>query len=113
MNYSLNADDELLIPVINFRALKDYSELEGVKFSSKYAPITNAQQEINFNFDEKGVVMESSFAVVDSIGPPTKPKYIHFSKPFYLFIKRTDADYPYFNLWIDNNGILEEEKRNK
>lgn len=109
--YNLNSDDELLIPAIRFKALRKYTELQGVKFSSAFGAIGLMEQVINFNFDRKGVVMESMMEVVDSVSIPPKPKLLHFYKPFYLFIKEANAPYPYFNLWVSDVSILERKKR--
>lgn len=107
-NYRLNAPDELKIPIIRFNTSKEYKELNGLVFSSKYGSIESFEQFINFNFDEKGVVMESTVQVTDSLGGEIKPKMILFNKPFYLYIKEEKAPYPYFNLWVANTGILEK-----
>ena len=109
--YQLNMEDELLIPAIKFKALRDYTELRGLEFSSKYGPIDIFSQAISFDFDRSGVVMESNVEVADSIGMPQKPKLLHFSKPFYLFIKEANAPYPYFNLWVSDVSILERRKK--
>ncbi len=109
--YQLNMEDELLIPVIKFKALHEYKELIGVKFSSDYGPIDSFSQAISFDFDRNGVVMESNVSVADSVGMPQKPKLLHFSRPFYLFIKEANAPYPYFNLWVSDASILERRKK--
>lgn len=108
--YSLNAEDELIIPVINFKASKEYPELKGLQFSSRYGPIDAFNQNIQFIFDEKGVAMESTVAVSDSVGKPQKPKILHYNRPFYLYIKEASAPYPYFNLWVSDIDILEKTK---
>lgn len=108
-SYNLNADDELVIPVIKFQALRNYTELERLEFSSSYGPIDLFEQTVNFNFDRNGVVLESSVEIFDSIAMPQKPKMLHFDKPFYLYIKEGNASHPYFNLWVSGTGILERK----
>lgn len=109
--YQLNMEDELLIPVIKFNVLHEYKELSGLKFSSDYGPIDIFSQAISFNFDRSGVVMESNVTVADSVGMPQRPKLLHFSRPFYLFIKEANAPYPYFNLWVSDVSILERRRK--
>jgi hypothetical protein len=108
-NYILNDVDELKIPIIRFNTVKQYSELLGLKFSSKYGTIEEFDQIIKFNFDEKGVVMESEVSMTDSLGGKITPKLLLYNRPFYLYIKEEKASYPYFNLWVENSGILEKE----
>jgi hypothetical protein len=81
----------------------------GLEFSSKYGTIEEFDQAIKFNFDEKGVVMEAEISICDSAGGEIKPKLLLFNRPFYLYIKEEKASNPYFNLWIENSGILEKE----
>jgi hypothetical protein len=107
--YNLNAEDELLIPVVRFKASRNYSELKGLNFSSRYGAIGSFDQAINFHFDRKGVVMEANVEAYDSVGMPQKPKLLHFYKPYYLFIKEADSPYPYFNLWVSDTHILERK----
>jgi hypothetical protein len=108
--YNLNAEDELIIPVIKFKASHTYSEVKGLEFSSNYGPIDIFEQAVNFNFDRKGVVLEADVSMADSVGMPQKPKLLHFDKPFYLYIREINASHPYFNLWISDPEILEKIK---
>jgi hypothetical protein len=110
LTYNLNTEDELIIPVIKFRAQHNYSEVNGLKFSSNYGPIDVCEQTIKFNFDRKGVVLEAEVSIPDSVGMPQKPKLLHFDKPFYLYIKEANASYPYFNLWVSDTEMLEVKK---
>jgi len=108
--YNLNTEDELIIPVISFKATRNYSELQGLEFSSNHGPIDAFEQTINFNFDRKGVVLEAEVSMWDSVGAPQKPKLLHFDKPFYLYIKEEKASHPYFNLWVSDTAILEKKE---
>lgn len=108
--YNLNTEDELIIPVIRFKAMHNYSELQGLEFSSNYGPIDAFEQTINFSFDRKGVVLEAEVSMWDSVGAPQKPKLLLFDKPFYLYIKEEKASHPYFNLWVSDTAILEKKE---
>ncbi len=107
--YNLNTEDELIIPAIRFKAFRAYSDLNGLEFSSTYGPLDFFEQTINFRFNRKGVALQADVSTPDSVGMPQKPKYLHFNKPFYLYIKEADAPYPYFNLWISDPEILERK----
>lgn len=105
--YTLGEADELRIPIIRFNVTNQFSELNGIKFSEKYAPIEIMEQSINFNFDEKGVQMESEMVISDSASLSSIPKLLHYNKPFYLYIKEKQAPFPYFNLWVNSSNIME------
>ena len=109
VSYNLNGEDELIIPVIRFKTQNEYAEASGLEFSSKYGAMEVFEQAISFNFDRKGVVMESNVGMVDSVGAPQKPKMLHFDRPFYLYIKEKNASHPYFNLWVSDAEILESK----
>lgn len=105
--YHLHSQDELLIPSIKFKTQKDFDDLTGLEFSKKYGTITSFEQSIVFDFNEKGVIVQSIVAATDSMGvDQPKAKKLIFDKPFYLFIREKNALYPYFNLWVENDSIL-------
>lgn len=108
--FNLNEEDELIMPVIRFKALRNYSEVHGLEFSSTYGPIDTFEQTINFSFDRKGMVLEAEVSMWDSVGAPQKPKLLHFDRPFYLYIKEDKASHPYFNLWVSDTAILEKKE---
>jgi len=112
-HYFLGESDELLIPIIKFKKTRNYSELSGIEFSSKFGPIETFEQSINFDFNERGVVMEAEVMGFDSVATPAKPKLLHFNKPFYLFIRQAGSSYPYFNLWVADPEILDKKKKSK
>lgn len=107
--YNLSTEDELVIPAIRFKASRNYGELQGITFSSKYGPIDQVTQAIEFGFDRRGVVLESDVSASDSVGPPSTPRLLHFNRPFYLYIKEEKATHPYFNLWVSDTAILEKK----
>jgi len=109
--FNLNAEDELIIPVIRFNARREYTEVKGLEFSSKYGPVDVLEQDLNFSFDRKGVVLDATVQMADSTGMPQKPKLLHFNKPFYLYIKERKASHPYFNVWVSDVEILQKKKK--
>ena len=71
--------------------------------------ITSAVQNIRFQMDEKGVRLKSESHIsigCSANGPPRIDYFLIFDKPFLLLLQRTDAEMPYFALWVDNAELL-------
>lgn len=106
--------DEVRIPVISFHLISDIKELIGKDFFVQDSAhlIIEAWQRNAFVLNENGAKVESESEMTEeAMEEPAEaeqpsPKYFHFNKPFYIFLKRTDADYPYFSLYISNNELL-------
>jgi hypothetical protein len=53
--------------------------------------------------------MDRSGAQVDSTGyvlAKSASRLFHFDQPFLICLKRRDADYPFFLMWVDNAELL-------
>ena len=110
------AGDWLEIPRIDFDLARTYTELIGLKLqvqnpelADKDFYVLQAKQDIRFVLNEEGVTLESEAAIVMGCGATGEPEPIHimvFDKPFLIMIKRTQADQPYFALWIANPELL-------
>jgi serine protease inhibitor len=111
-----NEDDKVEIPLIEFNLAKTFDEISGSNFTSDQRSfiITELFQRNAFVLNENGAEVESEveFVVVESaeeIGEP-KPKMMIFDKPFVVFLKRKDAENPYFGIYIANNELLKQIK---
>ena len=96
----------LMIPVLDFEIMREYSELYGKAIRSKNPRFDGtgfaiARQHIRFKLDETGAVLKSEAIFAGSIG-----QNMIFDKPFLIMIQRTDSNKPYFALWIDNAELL-------
>jgi len=95
------------IPLIDFRLLKDYDELVGLRTCGAN-PIVLAQQMIRFKLDEKGAKLKSE-AVADIASADVEdhsPPQLIFDKPFLVIMERQGLPHPYFALWVDNPELL-------
>lgn len=81
---------------------------EGAKLLGK------AEQRVDFELTEKGaqlrVVVEHN---LDPFGeppppPPMVPRKFVFDRPFFVFLWRDNADWPYFGAWIGDDSALEK-----
>jgi len=37
---------------------------------------------------------------------PKEPKHFYFGRPFFLYLKKRDAQHPFFVMWVDNAELL-------
>jgi hypothetical protein len=113
--YGFNAEDILSIPEVKFNIETHYKQLEGQIFFMKSAVwfIKIAYQRTGFILNETGAVAESealmrtdtmSISLEKKILP--KPKKMVFDKPFYIILKRTDSENPYFVMRVANAELL-------
>ena len=113
--------DVLKVPKFNFDLTRRYVELERKKLlttNPKVAPdlvVLSALQNVRFQFDEKGVRLrsESHIAIGCAASPPPPPTrhIMVFDKPFLVLLQRSDADVPYFALWVGNAELLVKAKK--
>ena len=110
---SIVPQSSLMVPVLNFDLLRSFTELYGKPIRSNNpniagTPFVVALQQIRFRFDEKGAVLKSEAGGAGGGGSPKKPRPLNliFNKPFLIMIKKTDAEMPYFALWVDNTELL-------
>ena len=66
--------------------------------------------------NEVGVELESESEIVcEAMCAPgpfeemEKPKILDFNEPFLLFMRKKNAEMPYFLLWIQDGYLLEKE----
>lgn len=101
----MSNSSELKIPKINFKLTHEFTEIIGKRIiNSDRDFISKAIQSIDFKLNEKGATLDS-YAVVDKLKGIGGTNY-HFNKPFILFLKENDSNYPYFMIYIDNDELL-------
>lgn len=112
-NVYFNDDDKVEVPIIEFNLEKTFGQFIGSKFRSSMTEfiIKEAYQRNAFILDENGTEIKSEavFAVEESAAEEfekPKPKKMIFNKPFVVFLKRKDADNPYFGVYIANDELL-------
>jgi len=98
------ANDELRIPEMFWRIDHRFRELIGkvVANSAPPMPIVEALQTIEFRLDRSGVVLESD----SRMAVASAPRYFEFNRPFLVYVKKRDAERPFFVMWVDNAELL-------
>lgn len=114
-NVNFNDGDKVEIPIIEFNIEKIFGQFIGSKFSSEITEfeVIEAYQRNAFILNENGAEVESEalFAVEEALEEfeKPKPKMMIFNKPFVVFLKRKDADNPYFGVYIANDELLKKK----
>ena len=105
-------EDKLAIPELQYAIKNTYSMIEGQEFVTyDKTPhfVYEANQHISFCLNQNGVaVSDFSRIGVDSMStfPKAKPKSFVFDKPFFFMLKRKDALYPYYAMYIRNTELM-------
>jgi hypothetical protein len=106
--YAMIEEDMFSLPSIQFNIETSYKQLEGQRFSvnGKKHTIEGSRQRTVFVLNENGAIAESqAMSWLDSVGI-AHPKKMIFDKPFYIILKRVDANNPYFVMKVDNTELM-------
>ncbi len=107
--------DIVKIPKMNYDIHREYAELEHSKLKIKNPKIAqdlfilSAEQLIRFQMDEEGVKLRSESHMYFGCSASYKPVPEHimiFDKPFLVLLKNSNADVPYFAMWVSNPELL-------
>ncbi|WP_196889229.1 serpin family protein [Aureivirga sp. CE67] len=103
-------NDVLKIPIIKFNLEQSFEELSSTKLLSKKDTLNldYIKHHVAFLLDEKGAKIKSE----SSIGMKTEerefqPKEFLFDKPFLIFFKNKNNEFPYFAVKIDNTEFMD------
>jgi hypothetical protein len=106
----LHAKDDLRVPVIELACDGELRRQLGglIYFQGEGVPwhIVQARSSMALKVDEKGVKFaETAEMVADPFGePPAKiaphPRWFWFDRPFFLFLWRDGAEWPYAGVWF-------------
>jgi hypothetical protein len=108
--------DEFRMPSLNLSYDREYKALIGQSFAnakfSDYS-ISKMVEKINFKMDYKGARIENE-ATIGAAGASMpdkdepKPKLFYLNKPFWVIMKRTDSNNPFFLLGVNNINVMEK-----
>lgn len=94
--------DELRVPEMFWRLDHRLEELIGKGLGNVGLPIVDAWQKIEFRLDRSGAMVESDALVF----PAAVPRRFVLDKPFLIYMKKRDAEQPFFVMWVDNAELL-------
>ena len=101
--------DVLEVPCININYTINYDELCGETIKNGNGEyIEYALQNIRFSLNETGGFLENETLIkTDAMSSSSsKNKFFSFNKPFILFIKEQEKDFPYFALKVYDEAFL-------
>jgi len=111
---SLGRDDVFSMPEVHLDYSRTYDELVGLSFQNGDVAgysIGAMFENIKFDIDNKGARVENEAGIIGTTSMPVEPverKFIVLDKPFWVVMKRTDSQNPYFILGVNNSSLLEE-----
>jgi len=110
----LHGNDMVQIPYVLLDVKADFPSLCGVARHHRNNPvpwiIRRAEQVTHFELHEKGArARVSASGEADPFAggpPPSTPRHFLFNRPFFIFLWRDKAEWPYFGAWIGNASAL-------
>ena len=100
------------------RVISSRGQIEGISYTlnQKISQLESvqrlknaAQEKLDLEIQNKEKLeSEAEFAATEAVEEfeKPKPKMMIFDKPFIIFLKRKDAEYPYFGVYIANDELL-------
>lgn len=117
---NLHENDDLRIPVLKLDNTTDFvPQLQSLRHFKDGGPpwiLSKAEQRLKFELSEKGAKLRVEVEMgADPFGeppppPPMIPRFFHYDRPFFVFLWRDNAEWPYFGAWIGDPSALEEFK---
>jgi len=112
---SMHSGDILRVPYLELSARGDFKDdLQGGRIYGRPGDpyvVFAARQWVQFKLNERGAeVRAAAEGGMDPFGaaPPTVPRDFSFDRPFFVFLWRDDAHWPYFGAWIGNDSAMTE-----
>ena len=105
----LPASDKLIVPEMFWKITHRFDGLEGKMIKNdqyKDMQISTAMQMINFRLDRSGAELKSEAVLELMLGAPSLTNKYYLNKPFLIYMKKRDAEQPYFVMWVDNAELL-------
>jgi hypothetical protein len=109
----LHRKDEVRIPYVQLDVDTDFtSKLESYRFHNGMPwRIAAASQLSRFRLHERGAEVEVRARIyADPFGgvetPVYTPRRFYFDRPFFVFLWRAKAEWPYFGAWIGDHSAL-------
>jgi hypothetical protein len=112
---ALDGNDSFTCPVIDLSHSRDYKELINKHLLNKGFEeymILKMFENIKFNMDEKGARVENEAVIVIGKSVPQfgEPRQFVLDKPFWVIMKRKNAQVPFFILHVKNVELMKIKK---
>ena len=119
----LHEDDDVRIPQLTLEAKTDFVQrLAGGRYYGKPDDpwrLYKAEQRVKFMLNEKGAKVRVEVELGGTgLGPaspvkppPVIPRVFRYDRPFFVFLWRRGAEWPYFGAWVGNAEVMEAFKK--
>jgi hypothetical protein len=113
----LHAEDDLRIPYVKLDSTIDFKErLDALRVHPGGVParISRFEQEVKFTLHERGAKVQAKTSAEDPFGgepPETEkpvPRVFRYDAPFFVFLWRKGAEWPYFGAWVGDASAMEK-----
>ena len=98
--------DKLLVPEMYWDITHHFTELLDKPLSNERyqdLAVSEALQMIKFRLDRTGALLESKAVLAAYVGTY---RIFHLNKPFLIYLRKRDAEQPFFVMWVDNAELL-------
>jgi hypothetical protein len=111
----LHSADEIQVPYVSLESKADFSpRLGGIRYHGpEKIPwgISRAEQSMRFQLHEKGarVRVDTALAEAGFSDPFVEARRFLYDGPFFVFLWRDKAEWPYFGAWIGDDSAMDHE----
>ncbi len=109
--------DSLLVPDVLFKLTHHFEELLGKHLGNNRWQrhfIWKAMQKIDFTLSRTGVTVKSEARLKAAASRPLRvdePRWMHFNRPFLIYVKQRRAEAtPFFIMWVDNAELMQQHR---
>ena len=113
----LHKRDEVQVPYLKLETTRDFAgKLASLRFYKGQAVprrIARAEQRVEFELHERGARMRAEVSLDDPFAggppePPVHPRRFRYDAPFFVFLWRDGAEWPYFGSWVGDASAMEK-----
>ena len=110
----IEESDRFEAPILHLDHSRDYVELVRKFLANQGFEeyfIAQMFENIKFDMDEKGARVENEAGIImaTSISEPQEPRNFIMDKSYWVVMKRTDSENPYFILGVNNTELMEKK----
>jgi hypothetical protein len=102
--------DKLIVPEMFWEIAHHFVDLEGRTLGNhgfEDSSIKEALETIQFKLDRSGAVIKSEAQILVALASMrTQHRRFMCDKPFLIYVKKRDAEHPFFVMWVDNVELL-------
>lgn len=112
----LHKEDEVRVPYVSLDVTDELSaELQGLRYhanSSVPWRVIRAEQKTKFELFEKGAKVRVETSIEAGPFGPSEPKTVPrrfaYDQPFFIFLWRDKAEWPYLGVWVGDASALQK-----